>query len=186
MVNVVFWVLTHEQRLLLWANRRSPHRVVNRMLSGWLGTVTHAGGATFTLLTSLLSGLLAAGAWSTAGWQGFAATIISHIPVAIMKRKFSRLRPYQALTCVHVCKKPLRDSSFPSGHTTAIFAWLLPWLLAADAALLPVMLPAALLLGGSVAWSRMYLGLHYPSDVAIGAAIGSLVSLFVASAWSFF
>ncbi|SFS48367.1 phosphatase PAP2 family protein [Paenibacillus sp. BC26] len=185
MVNVVFWALTQEQRLLLWANRRSAHRAVNRLLGGWLGTVTHAGGATFTLATALLCGLFAPGVWGTAGWQAFAATVISHIPVAIMKRKFSRLRPYQALSSVHVCKKPLRDSSFPSGHTTAIFAWLLPWL-AAETAMLPIIVPAAIVLGVSVGWSRMYLGLHYPSDIAAGAIIGSFVSLSVSAAWSLF
>jgi undecaprenyl-diphosphatase len=84
---------------------------------------------------------------------------------------------------VQTGRKPLCDSSFPSGHTTAIFAWLTPWLIA-DTALLPVLLPAALVLGISVGWSRMYLGLHYPSDVAAGALLGSLTSLAVSALWS--
>ncbi|QHT62728.1 phosphatase PAP2 family protein [Paenibacillus lycopersici] len=185
MVNMVFWALTQEQRVFFWANRRPSHQGLNRWLSRWLGTITHMGGASFTLLSSLFSALAASGAWSTAGWQALAAVAVSHLPVAVVKRKFRRLRPYQALEAVHTCKKPLCDSSFPSGHTTAVFAWLIPWLLA-DPALLPMLAPVALLIGGSVAWSRMYLGLHYPSDVMVGAALGSLTSVLVSSAWSFF
>lgn len=184
MVNMMFWVLTHDQRLLMWANRRPSHRGLGLWLGRWLSTITHTGGATFTLATALLIALLGSGSWSTAGWQCVAAIALSHIPVAIVKRKFSRLRPYQAIAAVNVCKKPLCDSSFPSGHTTAIFAWLMPWLLV-DAALLPILLPIAILLGISVGWSRMYLGLHYPSDVAVGAILGSSTSLLISAAWSF-
>ncbi|MBM7566890.1 phosphatase PAP2 family protein [Paenibacillus sacheonensis] len=183
MINMVFWVIAQEQRIFFWANRRPPHRAVNVWLSRWLGTMTHMGGASFTLLTALACALAAPGAWSTAGWQCAAAVTVSHIPVAVVKRKFSRLRPYQALAEVHTCRKPLRDSSFPSGHTTAVFAWLTPWLLI-DSALLPLLLPIAVLIGGSVAWSRMYLGLHYPSDVTVGAVLGSLSSVLVSAAWS--
>ncbi|NBD27614.1 phosphatase PAP2 family protein [Paenibacillus glycinis] len=184
MDNMVFWALTHEQRVFFWANRRPSHEGLNRWLSRWLGSITHTGGATFTLLSSLLLALAAPGLWSIAGWQSFAAVAVSHIPVAVVKRKFCRLRPYQALEAVHTCRKPLHDSSFPSGHTTAIFAWLMPWLLV-DYALLPILLPVAILIGGSVAWSRMYLGLHYPSDVTVGAVLGSLTSVLVSAAWSF-
>ncbi|MBO7744602.1 phosphatase PAP2 family protein [Paenibacillus sp. MWE-103] len=184
MVQMVFWALTQEQRLFFWANRRPSHQGLNLWLSRWLGTITHTGGATFTLLTALLGALAGPGMWGTAGWKALAAVAISHIPVAIVKRKFRRLRPYQALDAVHTCKKPLRDSSFPSGHTTAVFAWLMPWLLV-DYALLPILLPFAMLLGLSVAWSRMYLGLHYPSDVTVGAVLGSLTSALVSAAWSF-
>ncbi|WP_219839021.1 phosphatase PAP2 family protein [Paenibacillus sp. R14(2021)] len=180
---MVFWAITQEQRVFFWANRRPSHQGLNRWLSRWLGTVTHTGGASFTLLTALLAALAAPGLWGTAGWKSFAAVAISHIPVAIVKRKFRRLRPYQALTAVHTCQKPLRDSSFPSGHTTAVFAWLMPWLLV-DAALLPILVPAAIIVGCSVAWSRMYLGLHYPSDVTVGAVLGTLTSVLISAAWS--
>ncbi|MFC5648278.1 phosphatase PAP2 family protein [Paenibacillus solisilvae] len=177
------WLLLSEQRMLLWANRRPVHQGINMWLSRWLGFITHTGGATFTLVSALLCALLAPGPWRTAGLQCAAGVAISHIPVAIVKRKFSRLRPYQAMPYLNTCRKPLHDSSFPSGHTTAIFAWLTPWLLA-DLSLLPLLLPIALVLGISVAWSRMYLGLHYPSDVAAGSVLGLLTSSLVAAAWS--
>src|SRR5690606_29818389 len=111
------------------ANRRHSGRRRYGFIHGWFSAITHMGGATFTIVTSLLYALLAPAPWSTTGWQCITAVAVSHIPVAIVKRKFKRLRPYQALSGVNTCPKPLRDSSFPSGHTTAIFAWLVPILL---------------------------------------------------------
>ncbi|MCQ6559037.1 phosphatase PAP2 family protein [Paenibacillus mendelii] len=184
MERMVTWLRTFEHAMLQWANRRPAHTRVNIWLGRWLGTVTHMGGATFTLMTALLCALLAPEPWGTAGLQGLAAVVISHIPVAAVKRLFRRLRPYQALPNVNTCRKPLRDSSFPSGHTTAIFAWLTPWLLI-DTAWLPLLLPIAVILGLSVAWSRMFLGLHYPSDVIVGAMLGSLVATIVSLSWPF-
>ncbi len=62
------------------------------------------------------------------------------------------------------------DPSFPSGHTASAFA------LATSATLIwpkwYVAVPAYTW-AGSVAYSRMHLGLHYPSDVAAGAALGA-------------
>lgn len=177
------WLRTNEEKMLLWANRRNSGSRRHAFIDRWLTAITHMGGATFTLATALLAALLAGGNWSTAGWKCFAAVVISHIPVAVVKRKFKRLRPYQALPDVNIGRNPLQDSSFPSGHTTAIFAWLVPWLLAGGS-LIVILTPIALVIGISVAWSRMYLGLHYPSDVAAGAVLGTVTALIIHLLWS--
>ena len=183
MDRVMNWLQTNEQKVLMWANRRRVHKGMGRWMDRWLSAVTHMGGATFTLASAILCVIFAPNPWHTAGWQCAAAVAASHIPVAVIKRKYRRLRPHQAIPHVQTGRKPLCDSSFPSGHTTAIFAWLTPWLIV-DTALLPALLPMAIVLGVSVAWSRMYLGLHYPSDVAAGALLGSLTSLAVSAFWS--
>jgi undecaprenyl-diphosphatase len=60
-----------------------------------------------------------------------------------------------------------RSTSFPSGHTAAAVAFV-----AAASAELPVLTPVLVPLAGAVAYSRVHTGVHYPSDVAAGAAIG--------------
>jgi undecaprenyl-diphosphatase len=60
-----------------------------------------------------------------------------------------------------------RTTSFPSGHSASALAF------ATGAALeLPAATPALFALAGGVAYSRVHVGVHYPSDVAAGAAIG--------------
>ncbi|GJM80520.1 hypothetical protein HMSSN139_30160 [Paenibacillus sp. HMSSN-139] len=76
-------------------------------------------------------------------------------------------------------RNPLTDHSFPSGHTTAIFSVTVPFMAAAPGLIL-VLLPVALL----VAVSRIYLGLHYPSDTLAGAVIGSSVALGTVALWA--
>lgn len=184
MARVIDWLKTSDLRMFIWVNRRHSKGMVHLLIGKWLSTVTHMGGATSTLTTALLFALLAPEPWSTTGWQCLTAVMISHIPVSICKRKFKRLRPYQAMPGdVFTCPKPLKDSSFPSGHTTAIFAWLVPILLTSGGIWLSLLMPAALLIGISVAWSRMYLGLHYPSDVAAGALIGTVTAIAVTFFW---
>ena len=62
---------------------------------------------------------------------------------------------------------PLKDHSFPSGHTTAIFSVLTPFVFHLPSLALPL-----LALGSLVALSRIYLGHHYPSDVLVGVLLG--------------
>lgn len=89
----------------------------------------------------------------------------------LLKKRLVRERPYinhQGILCGTA---PLDRYSFPSGHTLhAASLTIMLWHFAP--ALLPVVLPFAVL----VAASRIVLGLHYPSDVAVGAAIGATLA----------
>ena len=170
----IVWLRHHENRLLLWANKRSEHLFRHRILHIWLSNITHLGGATFTLLFAISMGIFGHADYAALGWKCLLALIISHIPVSIIKYKFKRLRPYQALPEVNTGRKPLKDPSFPSGHTTAIFALTTPILLNSALFLMSgTIIAVVIIIAVSVAWSRMYLGLHYPSDVIAGAIIGT-------------
>lgn len=60
-----------------------------------------------------------------------------------------------------------RSSSFPSGHSASAFAFAI-----GVSAEMPGLAPALVPLAGAVAYSRTHTGVHYPSDVAAGVAIG--------------
>jgi undecaprenyl-diphosphatase len=88
----------------------------------------------------------------------------------------ARTRPCRALTHVEVLLHCASDSSFPSDHAMIAGAFAAGLLLLNHKIGL-----AALLLALLLAFTRVYVGVHYPSDVAgglaIGGAIGALVVL---------
>lgn len=93
---------------------------------------------------------------------------------AALKFYFLRARPPQAVPGIKVLGPMLWGQSFPSGHTLLAFIVLgAIWQL--DRRLAWVWLPCAVLVG----ISRMYLGVHFPSDVIVGAALGFLPTYFL-------
>ncbi|SET93219.1 phosphatase PAP2 family protein [Paenibacillus sp. NFR01] len=163
-----------ERRLFKWINGR----LHNRVLNFWLFYLTHLGGATCSIGVNLLIFAFAPQPLRTTGLQALTALAVSHIPVAIAKRLYPRLRPYLALPDTNTFHNPLKDHSFPSGHTTAIFASTVPYMMAFPP-LAVILLPLACIIG----FSRIYLGLHYPTDVFAGAVIGSAVAAGTMALW---
>ncbi|HEY2494778.1 MAG TPA: phosphatase PAP2 family protein [Paenibacillus sp.] len=164
-----------DRQLFQWINGR----LHNPFLNFWLYHLTFMGGASFTISISLLTWIFLPIPWSTAGAQAAVALAVSHIPVAIAKKIYPRVRPYIALPDSKTFRNPLSDYSFPSGHTTAAFATALPFMLS-----FPNLAPLFCGLSVLVGFSRIYLGLHYPSDVLAGVAIGSSVASMTVAIWS--
>ena len=95
-----------------------------------------------------------------------------------LKPLVARPRPYSIDTDVVLLIDGLSDYSFPSGHTLACFEGAVSLLLCKYKKTGAV----ALALAFVVAFSRVYLYVHYPSDVIAGAVLGTLfafVSFFV-------
>ncbi len=96
---------------------------------------------------------------------------ISGIIGEVLKYTIKEVRPSVRYPGVIFANSDTKDPSFPSGHTLVAFATATS--LALEYKKWYVTGPA-FLWAGSVAYSRMYLGKHYPSDVLAGTVIGIL------------
>ena len=88
----------------------------------------------------------------------------------ILKPIVARPRPYSINKTVQLLVTPLKDYSFPSGHTAASFASVSALYFAER----KKMAAGALILSILIAFSRLYLYVHYPTDVLGGLIIGLL------------
>lgn len=104
-------------------------------------------------------------------WLGVtAAAFGAHAAAVVLKRVVRRPRPDDP--AVQVLVRTPSDLSFPSAHAASTTAACV----ALSGIVGPV--PAAALAGG-MALSRVVVGVHYPSDVAAGAAVGALTGALV-------
>lgn len=157
-----------DQRIFRGINRHYQ----NRILNAFFRTITHIGGARFTIFSTVLLILFTGGQLKQAAVSSAVALALSHLPVHFIKKWYPRKRPYIILENTFFPSNPLQDHSFPSGHTTAIFSLVLPFIL-----FMPVLSAALLPLAGMVAVSRVYLGLHYPTDILVGALLGTTAGI---------
>ncbi len=158
-----------------WCHRRRAEALVfsaahhvSRSADGWL----------YLLLPLLYLGTGATGA------PGFVelATIVFSVERTlyfVLKNTCRRRRPPEILPGFRSLVTASDRFSFPSGHTSAafVFAGLCTLQFGAWAALL--LYPWAVCVGAS----RVFLGVHFPSDTAAGAVLGSTL-LVVAAAWT--
>lgn len=93
----------------------------------------------------------------------------------ILKNLVSRMRPFDRYDdLIPLVARPM-DFSFPSGHTGSSFA---------AAGVMYAKLPRrlgvlAIVFAALIAFSRLYVGVHYPSDVLAGLATGLMIAVFV-------
>ena len=88
----------------------------------------------------------------------------------LLKNLVARTRPFDVNTAVQLLIEKPQDYSFPSGHTAASFASVTALYLAGE----KKMWKAALVLAVLIALSRLYLYVHYPTDIIGGVIFGSL------------
>ncbi|MBL0055826.1 MAG: phosphatase PAP2 family protein [Chitinophagaceae bacterium] len=99
-----------------------------------------------------------------------AGYVTSAIITTSVKHLVDRKRPFETYSYIVKRDDESGGLSFPSGHTSAAFE------LATSVALRYrkwYLIAPSYLFAGSVAWARMYQGVHYPSDVLAGAVVGA-------------
>lgn len=152
-----------------WCHRRSAEamifvaaRWISRSADGWLYLLL--------ALLFLASSAIDAVAFVTLGFQAFALERTAYL---LMKNTCRRRRPPDILPGFRSLVIASDRFSFPSGHTSAafLFAGLCTQEFGFWAALL--LYPWACCVGAS----RVFLGVHFPSDTAAGALLGSSLLL---------
>lgn len=98
------------------------------------------------------------------------ASAVNTVVTVGSKYAANRARPFKEYPGYILKKSDAGSPSFPSGHTSSAFA---------NATALSIAFPKWYVIvpsyawAGTVAYSRMHLGVHYPSDVLLGAIIGA-------------
>jgi undecaprenyl-diphosphatase len=162
--SIVVWVATHRVGALNDA-------------MVWLGTIEKLG-AVWVVLALALGAVRRLGVWRTLA-LGVLTAVTTFAADALsfgVKDLTHRTRPFVAHHEIH----PLyvvHSSSFPAGHAATAFAGAV--LLTAVA---PRLWPAFFALAAAIGFSRVYDGVHYPTDVLAGALLGAAVGFVGAAA----
>lgn len=98
--------------------------------------------------------------------------LLSAAIVTCLKLGIAEKRPFEVLGHVHQLVVPSEPNSFPSGHTSSTFSvvTVLVHELRENKKLAVLLIAFSVML----AFSRVYCGVHYPSDVVVGAIVGVL------------
>lgn len=97
----------------------------------------------------------------------------------ILKNLVARVRPYEAVDGLQRIIEAQSDFSFPSGHSASSFA---------AAVVIFMLCPRkygvpALMLAFLIALSRLYVGVHYPTDVLTGVISGTVIAVIVCTVY---
>lgn len=157
-----------DMELCVFCNRQSRSFTVRNLFRA----ISRLGDSVFwyTLMAALLIEYKAAALPAVLHMLTIAA--LGTLIYKFIKGKTLRPRPFNVYPAIVCMGKTLDQFSFPSGHTMHAVAFSII-AVSYYPGLLCLVTPFALL----VALSRPILGLHYPSDVLAGAALGALLAL---------
>jgi undecaprenyl-diphosphatase len=154
--------------LFLAVNQLPHNRLTNAIMSAFTIAMNGGIGWIVGLFTAILFNRRHRRVLQQVGPPLWFATLIVEYPI---KYYFRRRRPFiDIVQAITVGRKP-GSFSFPSGHSAAAFAGA--WLLRRH---YPRLTPLWYLIASLVAFSRTYLGVHYPGDVVSGSLLGTVLA----------
>lgn len=171
------WLLEMDGQLLLWLKEAFAHPVLDRLMI-FISALGDSGFCWIALgILFLLLGV------KRKVWRQRGALLLLSLAVdallcnVLLKPLVGRTRPYELLG-YELLIPPMNDPSFPSGHTaasfaaaTALFAMNRRWGI------------AAYVFAAVMGFSRLYLGVHFPTDVLAGAAVGIVAAKAALCLW---
>ena len=110
--------------------------------------------------------------WRDLGRLVLVLTVTTVATDFVMKPAINRARPFESTPDIEVIGRHSDTASFPSGHTATAVAGAFVF-----ARVLPAGVTIWWLLAAAIAYSRVYLGVHYPTDVIGGAIVGAACAI---------
>lgn len=164
------WLVHLDGAILLWIQEFLRGTVLDSVAALY----THLGDAGMLWIAASLL-MLCFQKTRRAGLLGLLAVAVGALFTnIILKPLVSRPRPWLTVEGLRYLVEEHDPNSFPSGHTCAAFAAAGAWFFALPKRWMGV---TGLVLAALMGLSRLYVGVHFPSDVLAGALVGLL------SAW---
>ncbi|MDD3140911.1 MAG: phosphatase PAP2 family protein [Lachnospiraceae bacterium] len=158
------WLQTVDENILLFIQNNMRIEVMNGF---WKGITSLGNSGWFWIIVSVL--LLISSKTRKVGILALLSLGVGFLITNVcLKNLIARPRPFAEIEALTILIKAPHDFSFPSGHTCASFA---------VAGIYFKMLPkkyglSAIILAVLIGFSRLYVGVHYPTDVLGGLIIG--------------
>ncbi len=162
------FIATRDLKLMRKLNKWSPPKWIRL----WAIAASRAGDGWLWYLTGLAVMLFGGESRLTAVASAGSAALVGIGIFKTIKRLSGRRRPCEIEPHCWAKLLPPDQFSFPSGHSITAFAVAITL-----SEFYPALLPALLFCAVSVAASRILLGMHFLSDVAVGAILGTGLAL---------
>ncbi len=161
---------------------RWEHSIYNVSLHHhWVGSLFHgieqASIPVMVVITAVLWFLARPGAdskWKLACGSAYLSAAIAYVAAFVVHHLYDRPRPYEAHPSLPHPWSSSTDASFPSDHTSLSFAIAFAVLMF-DGVAGAIFLVVAVIIGVG----RLFIGAHYPGDVAAGVLVGLAAALVV-------
>lgn len=162
------YIVKRDHNIMMFLNKNLKCKLMDKLMP----LITYLGSTPFVAAVCGFALLFFGRARDSFGFKVSAAVVISGSISQILKRTVNRIRPFLILNNLNIKKIGIDDYSFPSGHTCAAFTLAVMVLM-----FNPFYGIISLILALGVGVSRIYLGVHFPTDVIAGMMLGTLVSV---------